>query len=134
MKMIFADTYYYLAILNPRDQGNASASEASERHGRHFVTTHWILAEVGDALARVEDRPKFLALLDALVADRGVEIVAADDQLYWEGVQLFRNRPDKNWSFTDCTSFVVMEKMGIRDALTADIHFEQAGFVALLKE
>jgi hypothetical protein len=49
------------------------------------------------------------------------------------GLQLFGDRPDKEWSLTDCISFVVMEKEGVREALTGDKHFEQAGFVALLK-
>jgi hypothetical protein len=44
-----------------------------------------------------------------------------------------RDRPDKDWSLTDCISFVVMEDENIKEALTADHHFEQAGFVALLK-
>jgi predicted nucleic acid-binding protein len=48
-------------------------------------------------------------------------------------LDLYRRRPDKAWSVTDCISFVVMEGDGIREALTGDQHFEQAGFVALLK-
>jgi hypothetical protein len=50
-----------------------------------------------------------------------------------KGVQLYAQRPDKEWSLTDCISFVVMTQEGIFDALTGDRHFEQAGFVALLK-
>jgi predicted nucleic acid-binding protein len=46
---------------------------------------------------------------------------------------LYVNRPDKQWSLTDCISFVVMEREGIADALTGDKHFEQAGFNVLLK-
>jgi predicted nucleic acid-binding protein len=45
---------------------------------------------------------------------------------------LYRNRADKNWSLTDCISFVVMKRKGITEALTGDHHFEQAGFKALL--
>jgi len=50
-----------------------------------------------------------------------------------EGLELFANRPDKDWSLTDCISFVVMQKEGITEALTGDHQFEQAGLVALLK-
>ena len=49
------------------------------------------------------------------------------------GVALYAERPDKDWSLTDCISFVVMRKMDITEALTGDRHFEQAGFTALLK-
>jgi hypothetical protein len=49
------------------------------------------------------------------------------------GLALYAARPDKEWSLTDCVSFLVMQDHGVTEALTADHHFEQAGFVALLK-
>jgi hypothetical protein len=48
-------------------------------------------------------------------------------------VALYGERMDKDWPLTDCISFVVMQREGITDALTGDRHFEQAGFVPLLK-
>ena len=57
----------------------------------------------------------------------------ASHSLFQEGVQLYNARPDKDWSLTDCISFVVMQEHGLTDALTGDHHFEQAGFTALLK-
>ena len=51
-----------------------------------------------------------------------------------EGLGLYESRPDKEWSLTDCISFVVMKKEGIVEALTEDRHFEQAGFVACSSE
>jgi len=59
--------------------------------------------------------------------------VAADGALFQDGVKLFAARPDKEWSLTDCMSFVVMTREGITEALTGDHHFEQAGFIACLK-
>jgi predicted nucleic acid-binding protein len=59
--------------------------------------------------------------------------VGHDDDLYEAGIELYRARADKDWSLTDCISFVVMEERGIADALTGDRHFEQAGFQAMLK-
>ena len=53
-------------------------------------------------------------------------------ELFDEGFDLYCRRPDKDWSLTDCVSFVVMQQRGLREAFTADRHFEQAGFVALL--
>ncbi len=75
----------------------------------------------------------FLSLLEALKTSPEVEIVAASTELFAKGVQLYRERADKSWSLTDCMSFVVMRDHGLQDALTADHHFEQAGFRALLK-
>jgi predicted nucleic acid-binding protein len=56
-----------------------------------------------------------------------------DGATFVQGVELYRNRSDKDWSLTDCISFVVMTREGITEALTADRDFEQAGFKALLK-
>jgi predicted nucleic acid-binding protein len=47
---------------------------------------------------------------------------------------IYRNRSDKSWSFTDCASFVVMQEQRLDSALTTDSHFSQAGFRALLLE
>ena len=60
-------------------------------------------------------------------------VVPASDGLFQAGMQLFASRNDKEWSLTDCTSFIVMEQEKIRDALTADHHFEQADFTRLLR-
>lgn len=63
----------------------------------------------------------------------GVQVrVEMLDDLFWRGFHLFESRPDKHWSLTDCTSFVIMEEHGMTEALTADHHFQQAGFTALL--
>jgi uncharacterized protein len=60
-------------------------------------------------------------------------VVPFDSTLMNRGLALFASRSDKDWSLTDCVSFLVMNDRGITDALTADHHFEQAGFVAVLK-
>jgi predicted nucleic acid-binding protein len=59
-------------------------------------------------------------------------VVHGSDELFVRGFDLFRRRPDKEWSLTDCISFVVMGDEGLADALTADRHFEQAGFTVLI--
>ena len=55
-------------------------------------------------------------------------------QLFSGGFELYGSRPDKGWSLTDCISFIVMKEQEINRALTADLHFVQAGFRALLRE
>ena len=62
-----------------------------------------------------------------------MEILTVDDELFDNSLALFGNRDDKEWSLTDCMSFVVMETRGITDALTPDEHFNQAGFQALMR-
>ena len=84
-------------------------------------------------MAGVEDRELFIQFYDALRADPDARILDADKQLFEAGLVLYRSRRDKEWSLTDCVSFVVMEQEGLTDALTGDHHFVQAGFHALLR-
>jgi predicted nucleic acid-binding protein len=72
-------------------------------------------------------------LLEALNNDKMIEVIPVGEVLYEKGLQLYRDRIDKDWSLTDCISFLVMQDRRLTDALTTDRHFEQAGFRALLR-
>lgn len=133
MRRVFGDTHFYLALMDPRDKDHPRANEISKQFRGEIVTTQWVLMEVGDALCRPRDRPRFLTLLSVLDGDPGVTILPANLALFERAVDLYRRRSDKEWSLTDCTSFVVMQDETIREALTADVHFEQAGFVAMFR-
>jgi hypothetical protein len=128
MSDIFGDSFYFLALLNPRDAAHDRAVAASRALTGRLVTTEYILIEVADALSSPRDRPRFLALFDALTADPGTTIVPAHGDLLRRGLDLFRARADKDWPLTDCLSFVVMGELGLTEALTGDRHFMQAGF------
>ena len=133
MKTLFADTYYFIALLSPSDEQHALAREYTSGFQGAFVTTPWVLAEVGNALAIPPNRALFVDLVNDLRADRRVVIVPAADELFERGYRFYGRRPDKEWGLTDCISFVVMQERGLTEALTADHHFEQAGFAILLK-
>ena len=133
MRTVFADSYYFFALLNDRDSAHEKAVAFLQSYRGRMLTTGWIIAELGDGLANPANRPAFLATLDAVRAAPNVTVVGCGDDLLEAGVDLFRQRPDKYWSLTDCLSFVIMQREGITEALTGDKHFEQAGFVALLK-
>ncbi len=133
MTTYVGDTYYYLALLNPADAAHARAREFSLQSAGRIVTSVWVIQELADGLCSPPDRARFLRLLATLEADRYTEIAAADHLLWHRGLDLYRSRADKSWSLTDCISFVIMQDRDIIEALTADHHFEQAGFKALLK-
>ena len=78
-------------------------------------------------------RQVFTDLMTIIQTDDQTTILPFSEDSFDWGRILFAARKDKDWSLTDCISFVVMQEHGITDALTADHHFEQAGFVALLK-
>ena len=93
----------------------------------------WVLLEVADALADSGTRERFVALERHLRQDGRTRLVAPSRVLLARAVRLYASRRDKEWSLTDCTSFLIMRDLGLKDALTGDRHFEQAGFRALLR-
>lgn len=132
MKPVFADTFYFLALLSDRDQHHERAVEFTKSFRGRMVTTTWVLTELGNQLHSGRDRERFLTFLAKLKSNPNVSIAPTNDELFDSGVELFRMRPDKEWFLTDCVSFVVMQRSRISEALTGDHHFEQAGFHALL--
>jgi uncharacterized protein len=134
MNPLFADSFYFLALRNPRD-GAHTRAKAITQHivGRTLVTTAWVLTEIGDALAAPANRAGFAKLLQFLRSKPQVIIVPPEAKVFDQGIEFYSRRIDKAWSLTDCISFVVMTDLGISEALTGDHHFEQAGFRALLK-
>ena len=132
MKSVFADTFHFLVLLRADDPKHSSALKFHRIKWRRIVTTDCVLLEVGDACSHPRHHGDFLALYEVLARDERVEIVRLTPELLDRGVALFRSRADKEWPLTDCISFVVMQDHELAEALTADHHFVQAGFKALL--
>ena len=133
MNKVFADTYYYLALLVARDETHRLAVALTQQLRGQIVTTGWVLLEFANAVSKSRRRHYFPSLWDDLKQNPQMIIIPPDEALFEEGTELYRNRPDKDWSLTDCISFLVMEREGITEALTGDHHFEQAGFTIFFK-
>jgi predicted nucleic acid-binding protein len=123
-----------LALLSATDAHHDEAARVSKELRARVITTDFVLLELANALANAKTRQVFLGLVSRLQSDPDVLIVPASSDLFEAGRGLYGRRSDKNWSLTDCISFIVMEEHRLRDALTADHHFEQAGFNAILKQ
>ena len=133
MPQIFADTYFLLALLNERDADHAKAGEWWERlRADEIITTAWVLVELADGMSRGQGRKVCARFIEDLRSAQTFRVIEPAPALLWRGFDLYRQREDKEWSLTDCISFVVMGDEGLTDALTGDRHFEQAGFTALL--
>jgi predicted nucleic acid-binding protein len=132
MKSVFADTFYFLALLNERDAAHKRAVAASRTPGLKVTTTEFVLLELADALCQPHQRIEVLTLWNVVETDPAFRLVRATTELIQGAKELYRERADKEWSLTDCVSFVVMQDQKLTEALTADHHFEQAGFKALL--
>lgn len=135
---LFADTAGWAAVAVPSESQHAAAMAVVRQvlvAGGRFVTTNLVLAELTALLTRPLRLSKLrqIQFLADLRNDPNIEVVHIDPILDAAAWQLWSARPDKEWSLVDCASFVVMQQRGLTDALTTDHHFEQAGFVRLLK-
>lgn len=133
MTTVFADTSFYVALTSERDSLHPRATEFLAGHRGGILTTKHVLLEVANFLRRAAVRQVFTDLMAIIQTDDQTTVLPLSDDSFDKGAALFSARRDKDWSLTDCISFVVMQEQGVTEALTADHHFEQAGFVALLK-
>lgn len=135
---VFWDSVAYIALGNRSDALHGAAINLSRQLAAArapIVTTDAVLTEVLNAFSRIAWRPLAVRIIDAVgasVADGTATVVHVDANLWEQAVRLFRERPDKGWGLTDCTSFVVMDNCGLHRAFTSDRHFEQAGYIRLL--
>ena len=134
MRVCFADTAYYVALVSPHDEAHAIATRFAASYDGRIITTSAVLTEVGGHLSAPPNRPAFLRVVQHVQSDPGVQLVHIDRGIFRKGLELFQERADKERSLTDCTSFIVMHRHKLKDALTTDHHDEQAGFRVLLRE
>jgi uncharacterized protein len=132
MNAVFADTSFYMALLNPRDRWHNAAITVSETFREPVITSEYVLCELGSLMCQRSLRPLFLEFTTELESAPYVEIVPASHEYFEAGLKLFSQRLDKEWSLTDCISFALMHKYDVKEALASDHHFKQAGFQILL--
>lgn len=131
MKVVFAEAFYFVARLNRRDQHHARGLDFSRDFLARLLTSDWVLMEVADALAGSESRARVQDFIFHLRRSGACESIPASRALLDRALALYHQQADKQWTLTDCTSFVVMREHHVTEALTGDRHFEQAGFTAL---
>ena len=135
MRTVFADTFYWVALLNPKDHWHHRVEEVSSELGTvRLVTTEAVLIELlnyfcayGSVMRRVVVRA-----VRALLDNPDVEVLPHTSETFLSGLALYEARLDKGYSLTDCISMWTMNQHGIHEVLTHDTHFAQEGFVLLL--
>lgn len=134
MALAFGDASFYIALLLPTDSSHEHAVEpAATLEDEETVTPEGVLVEV---LAYMSGRGPVargaaVELVRRLQADGFTRIVSQTKELFDAGVDLFGRRLDKGYSHTDCVSMIVCQRLGIKEILTHDRHFEQEGFSIL---
>ena len=136
MREVFADTGYWVAMISSEDiLRDAVDRLPGELDACQLVTSEMVLVEVLNFFARGGDRAREAAVetIRRLFDDSDVMIIAQTSAQFAKAFDRYGSRLDQTWSLVDCSSFVLMEERGIRDALAHDVDFVQAGFNALLR-
>lgn len=134
---IFIDTSGFYAILVKGDEAHPLASgylQSARQARRRFATSDYVLDETATLLKARGFAHLVPALFGTLLASKACQLIWTDAARFHGARAFFLKHLDQAWSFTDCVSFCLMKELHIREALTKDIHFQQAGFVALLRD
>ena len=130
--MIFVDTGAWFACVVPWDANHAVASAWLSQNRDPLITTDFILDETLTLLRARNETPRAIAQGDQLFGGTWAKLHSVTEQDTRNAWQLFRNYADKEWSFTDCTSKVVIEKLGLTTAFSFGHHFRQFGSVRVV--
>ena len=135
MRRVFADTYYWIALLNDRDQGHAAARAITQalRYSA-IITSQEVLSEVLTFFCEHgrQVRQTVAAFVRQILTNPAITLHPQSDQSFLDGLAFYEARPDKEYSLTDCISMLIMRQQGITEVLTSDDHFTQEGFTKLL--
>jgi predicted nucleic acid-binding protein len=136
VQLVFADTFYWIVLTNTADLLHRQALSLSRALGdTRLVTTEEVLDEylAYFSQARRSVREHAGAMVASLIDDPKITVVHQSHDSFMAGLHLYRGRPDKGYSLTDCISMVTMNHQGLTHVLTNDRHFEQEGFKALFR-
>lgn len=131
----FVDSAAFIALMDERDFLHPIAMRtlrSLRRVKTRLVTTEWILIEVANSFSNVTERARTIATINDYRDDPELTILKLASSQLESGWDLYSRRTDKDWSWTDCISFVIMEQQGLETAFTSDHHFIQAGFKKLM--
>jgi len=131
MNMVFLDTGYLLALELANDQNHQAAADHWKQvagAAPALVTTSYVFDEIVTFFNSRGFHEKALEVGNSLLQSAAIELVHVDEGLFEAAWEYLQRHQDKRYSLTDCVSFLVMERFGIKTAFTFDRHFEQAGF------
>jgi len=136
MKLVFADTAYWIAIFRPGDPWQLAALQANETtQSARLVTTDEVLTKFLAALSGAASPVRLRAarFVRGILSDPEIQVIPQSRDSFLTGLQFYEARPDKRYSLTDCISMATMRALSIGAAFTGDHHFQQEGFEILMK-
>lgn len=127
--MRFADTSFWFGLQERRDGRHELAKALVARGIGRVITTNHVVGETWTLLRRRSGHPAAVGFIDRLMVLPDTEVIHVDDALEADAWRWLRSRPEREYSFVDATSFAVMRRRRIREALAFDGDFNAAGFV-----
>jgi predicted nucleic acid-binding protein len=137
MRALFADTFYWAALLNPRDDWHNRVRQYSNTLTQTvLVTTDEVLTEFLNFFSAYElpMREGAVQFVQNLIQKPKIRVIHQTHDTFIAGIALYANRRDKQYSLTDCISMNTMIQLDIIEVLTQDRHFKQEGFKILFGE
>ncbi|MGI0480404.1 type II toxin-antitoxin system VapC family toxin [Geminocystis sp. CENA526] len=134
MKKIFADTFYWVALINPEDDYHQEVLKLSYSLSEIiFVTTEEVLIEVLAFYSKsgYHLKQKTTTFINSILENSQIEVIKQTHESFTLGFKLYQQRLDKGYSLTDCISMNTMKQLKINEVLTHDVHFTQEGFIIL---
>ena len=132
MSSIFLDTGYLIALINKRDNLHEVAVKASGKFHGPFLTSQLIFIEIANSLCLPAQRSLAINIIRKIQDDALTTIVPCSSDRFNKAFEFYKKRSDKTWGMIDCFSFIVMDEFGVKQVLTFDEHFRQAGYIAPL--
>ena len=134
MRIIFADSFYWIALLSPKDTWHFRVIKWSQSNAdQSLIITDGIIDEIFAHFSKQGDimRGKVIELYQNMLDDPRIQLISYNQELRQAGIELYKKRPDKGYSLTYCILMVVMKNLNISEVLTNDKHFSQEGFVII---
>lgn len=136
MKTVFADTFYWVSLANPKDEWHQRVKDLTKMLAPlRLVTTEEVLVEVLTFFSAYDSqmRQRISRLVRSIMNNSNIQVIQQTHESFMSGFDLYERRFDKEYSLTDCISMQTMRQLGLTEVLTHDQHFTQEGFTILFK-
>jgi uncharacterized protein len=130
--MIFVDTSAWFASIVPSDADYRAASMWLSKNTQPLLTTDYVIDETLTLLRIRREAQRAISLGEAFFSSGLATIYYLTEEDVGKTWQTFNQFADKNWSFTDCASKVVLEKLNTSQAFSFDRHFRQFGSISVV--
>jgi uncharacterized protein len=130
--MLFVDSGAWFALSVASDPDHERAKQVVSENVEPLLTTDYVVDELLTLFVVRREKAKGREWLRDVLGNADIELVQVDQELFAEACRIYTDFADKDWSFTDCTSYATINRLGIKKAFSFDRHFQQFATVQVL--